>query len=111
MQKVLVVGSSGFVGTHVMKTLAKKHPEIKVVGMSRSGKAREEETAQLKNVSYVQGNCLDPDTFREHLKDVDGIIHTVGTLIEKRSNPDLTYKAMNRDAAINMAAEFQAVKE
>lgn len=45
-----------------------------------------------------------PETFEDHLKNVDGIIHTVGALIEKKNNPDLTYKAMNRDACINMAA-------
>jgi len=89
--KILVVGCSGFVGNYVMKALARAHPEVSVIGMSRTGRAREPETAQLPNVSYVQGNCLEPETFRDHLEDIDGVIHTVGTLIEKKSNPKLTY--------------------
>lgn len=107
MKKVMVVGSSGFVGNYVLKTLAMKYPDLEVVGMSRSGLAREQETANLPNVTYVRGDCLDPDTFRDHLEDVDGVIHTVGTLIEKKNNPKLTYQAMNRDAAINVASELQ----
>ena len=109
--KVLVVGCSGFVGNFIMKTLARAHPEVAVIGMSRSGRAREPETASLPNVSYVQGDCLEPESFREHLEDVDSVIHTVGTLIEKRGNPKLSYQAMNRDAAMNVAAELQDFAE
>ena len=46
-----------------------------------------------------------------HLQDVDGVIHCVGTLIEKKNNPKLTYNAMNRDTAINVAAELQDIAE
>lgn len=107
----MVTGSSGYVGNYIMKTLARRYPEVIVVGMSRSGLPREEETAKLDNVEYVRGDCLDPESFREHLHDVDGVIHCVGTLIEKRNNPKLTYDAMNRDSAINVAAELQDIAE
>ena len=63
MNKVLVTGSSGFVGNYIMKTLATKYPSLAVVGMSRSGKPREQSTANLSNVQYIQGNCLLPETF------------------------------------------------
>ena len=111
MKKIMVVGSSGFVGNYIMKSIAKKNPQLLVVGMSRSGRAREEETHNLPNVSYVKGDCLEPESFRDHLSDVDGVIHCVGTLIEKRNNPKLTYDAMNRDAAINVAAELNDYAE
>jgi hypothetical protein len=42
---------------------------------------------------------------------VDGVVHCVGTLIEKRGNPKLSYNAMNRDTAINVAAELQGIAE
>lgn len=81
--------------------------------MSRSGLPREGEVQQLQNVSFVKGDCLDANTFRDHLEDVDSVIHCVGTLIEKKNKPHLTYEAMNRDTAINMAGELQdwAVKK
>ena len=75
--------------------------------MSRSARARDDEIKKLQNVKFVKGDCLDAETFREHLEGVDSIIHCVGTLIEKKNNPKLTYEAMNRDAAINMAGELQ----
>lgn len=109
MKKILVVGSSGFVGNHMMKALAKKHPNIAIIGMSRTAKPREDITKNLANVSYVKGDCLDPTSYLHHLKDIDGIIHCVGTLVEKRGKPHLSYDALNRDAAINMASVLEEV--
>ena len=54
----------------------------------------------------MKGNCLNPSTFKDSLHDVDGIIHSVGAFFEDKSNPCLTYEAMNRDTAINMAREL-----
>ena len=64
-----------------------------------------------KNVSLLKGNCLYPETFTSHLSQVQGIIHCVGTLIEKKGNPDLSYKAMNRDSCINMAKELNQLAQ
>ena len=53
MKKILVTGSSGYVGNYLIKSFAKANPSVQVVGMSRSGKAREEATSSLPNVSYI----------------------------------------------------------
>jgi nucleoside-diphosphate-sugar epimerase len=45
-------------------------------------KKRDVETAGFKNVKFVQGDALNPDTFRDELKDCDGVIHTVGSMFE-----------------------------
>ena len=42
---------------------------------------------------------------------MDGVIHCVGTLIESRTDPKLSYDAMNRDAAINVAKELNQIAE
>lgn len=77
--------------------------------MSRSGVARTPAIMdQYPNISYAKGDCLEPDSFKDILQDVDGCVHTVGTLVENKKNPKLTYKAMNRDTAINMARELDA---
>jgi nucleoside-diphosphate-sugar epimerase len=53
VNKVLVTGSSGYVANYIMKQLATSHPEIQVLGMSRSGIAREDYMRSLKNVKYL----------------------------------------------------------
>ena len=106
-KKVLVTGSSGYVANFIMLNLAKKYPQATVIGMSRSGKPRNQQTAsQFTNIEYFRGNCLEPETFKDALQDVDACIHTVGTLIENKKDPQLTYQAMNADSAINMAREL-----
>jgi nucleoside-diphosphate-sugar epimerase len=80
MKKILVVGSTGKVGNYLMKTLAAKYPETAIVGMSRNGRARDEETARISNVSYIRGDALDPYSFREHLEDVNSVVHCIQTL-------------------------------
>jgi len=103
VKKIMVTGSSGYVGNYLLKSLALAHPSIEIIGMSRSGKAREQSNLDIENVSYIKGDCLDIASFEKQLEDVDSVVHTVGVLFESSKNPKLTYKAMNRDAAANMA--------
>ncbi len=102
----MVVGSSSFVGNHIMMSLARKNPNLSVVGMSRSGMPLENETERFSNVSYVKNDALDPEWFRDHLEDVDGVIHCVGALIQKRKNPTPFIDLMSRETAINVATQL-----
>ena len=103
--KVLVTGSSGYVGNYLLKAIAKQNPSTACIGMSRSGKVRtgEQATAALENVRYLAADCLKPDSFQEELEDVDAVVHCVGALFEIKG---MTYDAMNRDSCINMAFEL-----
>ena len=75
--------------------------------MSREGKPRYPEVkAYSKRLLFVKGDALNPETFGNFVQNVDGVIHTVGTLIEGKE-PHLTFKAINRDAAINVATELK----
>ena len=38
-------------------------------------------------IQFVKGNVLEPETFKDVIQDVDGVVHTVGTLIENKKNP------------------------
>ena len=106
VKKVLVTGSSGYVGNYLLKAIARNHPEVHCIGMSRSGTVRkgESKTAQLDNVSYVAGDCLKPSSFENTIADVDAVVHCVGALFETKG---LTFEMMNRDTCINMAFEMQ----
>ena len=65
VKKVLVTGSSGYVGNYLLKNIALKNPTMQCVGMSRRGTPRkgEPKTATLHNVSYIEGDCLKPGSF------------------------------------------------
>jgi hypothetical protein len=60
-----------------MKTLVAKYPETAIVGMSRNGRPRNEETARISDFSYVRGDALDPHSFREHLENVNSVVHCI----------------------------------
>ena len=103
----MVTGCTGYVANFIIIELAKKYPMLEIIGMSRQGKARTPEIMhRYHNVSYVKGNCLEPSTYKDLVQDVDGCIHTVGTLIDNKKKPHLSYSAMNRDTAIFTAKEL-----
>ena len=60
--------------------------------------------ANFPNVSYVAGNCLHPESFKHVLKDVNGVIHTVGALVDKKG--ERSYQALNCDTTVNVAREL-----
>ena len=108
VKKVLVTGGNGYVGNYMLKTMAMQYPEIEMLGMSRRGEPRSDDpiTKTLPNVSFVKGNCLEPESYAESLNGVDAIIHTVGILIPNMKDPNRSFKAVNRDAAVNMATSL-----
>ncbi|CEP20056.1 hypothetical protein [Parasitella parasitica] len=83
-QKLLVVGGSGFLGLSICKIAANKGWET--VSLSRRGEPTafseygKPEWAQ--KVQWASGNSLEPDTYRDVLKDVTAVVHSVGILME-----------------------------
>lgn len=55
-------------------------------------------------MSFIQGDALNPDSYKSQLQDVDAVIHTLGVLLPGSGNR--SYQAMNRDAAINVANDL-----
>merc|ERR1711976_919135 len=103
IRKILVTGSSGYVGNSIIKCIAKV-PNVQVYGVSRTGLPRKNSgTELLENVEFHSGDCLKPETIKDLVSEMDGVVHTVGTLVENKNDPNLTYQAMNRDAAVNVA--------
>ena len=73
-----------------------------MLGMSRRGKIREGEKHMPDSVKFFAGDCLEPESFKDKLTDVDAVIHCVGGLFPMQKYPR-SYEALNRDSCINMA--------
>jgi len=102
-KKILVTGSSGFVGNYIMHTMAERHPTATIIAFSRSGKIRcPDKVYKYPNIEFHKGDCLENDTFKDLIQDVDGVIHSVGTMTDSDK-----YKSMNRDTVVNMALALQ----
>ena len=107
--QILVTGGSGYVGNYMIMTLSKRFPTLKIIGLNRSGKARNPGlmASNYPNVSYVKGNCLHPESFKDVLQDVTGVIHTVGALVDGKG--ERSYQALNCDTTVNIAREFNQI--
>lgn len=45
-------------------------------------KKRDNETSSFKNVKFISGDALKPDTYVDEMRECDGVIHSVGSMIE-----------------------------
>lgn len=73
--KLLVLGGSGFVGSHICKEAINRG--LNVASISRSGKSSVEEPWS-NNVQWHQGDLLSGDSWKEALSGVTSIVSCVG---------------------------------
>ena len=64
MTRVLVTGGTGFIGQHLVATLAARGRSVRVLDLRPPGRA-------LPGVQYVEGSVLDPDLVDDALNGVD----------------------------------------
>ena len=99
--KLLVTGGNGFIGAEVCKTAVKQGYEV--IGVARSG-APDLDEPWVEEVTWVSANALEPDTWREHLKGCDGVVHAIG-ILKEQPDKGVTFGRINGDTAIIAAEE------
>lgn len=68
---------------------------------------RDGDVAKLKQLQTLKGDCLEPSTFEDVLKECDGVIHSVGTLVGQGTGSDPgSQQSLNRDSCIRVAELF-----
>jgi UDP-glucose 4-epimerase len=80
MNKVLVLGGNGFIGSHIVDILHNNGFSIKVFDRE-SGNSKD----QRKGIDTVLGTFSDKLTLTEALVDVDAVIHTLSTSVPSSS--------------------------
>jgi dihydroflavonol-4-reductase len=75
MAKTLVTGGTGFVGLHVVRELARRGDELKLLVREQSN------TEPLEGIEWERavGDVTDRDSVRRAMKDVERVFHVAGT--------------------------------
>ena len=88
MSKVLVTGTTGFIGNHVTRLCLEQGDDVRVMvmpGEDRSPLAGME-------VEFVEGNLLDPDSLAKAVRGVNRLYHLAALFAVWTKDPDLHYK-------------------
>jgi UDP-glucose 4-epimerase len=72
----LVTGGAGFIGSHLVDTLAAKGDDVVVLDNLATGRERFlDEALRTKRVKVLKGDCGDASVMKKALKDVDEVWH------------------------------------
>lgn len=94
-QKIVVLGGTGFVGSHLVPRLAAQGLAVTVLSRNRE---RHRELSVLPTVRVLSADVYDPKVLAAHFKGADAVINLVGILNEpgndgsgfRRAHVDLT---------------------
>ena len=110
MQKMVIFGATGGIGSAIARRLTNKGYELHLVGRDRS---KIQKLSDELNVSYTLGDVLDEDTFSRVADDagneVSGLVYAVGTLNLRRLNR-LTVEDYLQDYRINAIGAALAIQ-
>jgi UDP-glucose 4-epimerase len=96
-RRVLVLGGTGFLGTHLVKALAREGVRVRTFDRNQPkviGKSRLDETdgrvlaLRLPNVEVVTGDFVTGSGLAEALDGVDLVYHLISTTVPSTSNAD-----------------------
>lgn len=97
LQRILVVGGNGFVGSAVCRAALARG--MQVTSISSSGKPyttpKGHTPAWTSKVDWQRGNALQPESYAHLMPGVTAVVHTLGTLLE-----DTRYKAAMKDGNV-----------
>lgn len=101
----LVTGASGFIGAHLVRRIVADGDRVKLLTRQPHLPAH---LADLNNdaVEKVQGDLLEPASFRAHLRDIDGVYHLAGFISTAASDARKVWD-LNYQVTRNLLDELQ----
>jgi len=99
MKKVILLGGSGYIGTHLVGRWMHADPEAEFISVSRKGKPEKlpENLADNKRIQWVSADIFEVDSYLSKLPErADAIVDFVGTAAAKDAQ---TFEKLNVDSA------------
>ncbi|MFC1622362.1 NAD-dependent epimerase/dehydratase family protein [Patescibacteria group bacterium] len=96
MNKVLVTGGTGFIGSHLVETLLKQNRKVRVLALrspSNPIELENEEILRKKGCEIVYGDLLDKESLVAAVEDVDTVFHLAGISRPMKIGPRQYYGA------------------
>ncbi len=78
MEKVLVTGGAGFIGSHTVDNLVERGYKIRILDNLEPEVHKEFPKYLNKEADFIRGDVTSPEDWQKALKDVDAIIHLAG---------------------------------
>ncbi len=94
MNRVLVTGGAGFIGSHLVDRLVDEGYDVRVIDNLSSGKLENiERHIKSGKVDFIEGDIRDADLARKSLVGVDAVFHLAAIISVpfSVSNPELTF--------------------
>jgi len=104
MARLLVVGGSGFIGRAICRRAVPAGHEVRSV--SPSGRPEDASGRWVETVEWTSADLFSPHTWRDRLRGVDAVVHSVGIAHEK-PREGVTFERLNGDSAIITALEAE----
>ena len=104
MSRLLVVGGSGFIGRAICRQAVAAGHEVRSV--SRSGQPTDVDERWVEAVEWTSADLFSPHTWRDRLRGVDAVVHSVG-IAHENPQEGITYERVNGDSAIITALEAE----
>ncbi len=108
---ILVTGGAGFIGSHLVETLAKENRVIVYDNFS-SAVITDSKVKNMANVSLIKGDILDADTLTRAMKGVDVVFHLAVACVRlSLGNPTYVHE-VNATGSLNalLAGKIARVK-
>ncbi|MEA1931015.1 MAG: NAD(P)H-binding protein [Euryarchaeota archaeon] len=104
MARLLVVGGSGFIGRAICRRAIEAGHEVRSV--SRGGRPEDVSDRWVDRVEWTSADLFSPHTWRDRLRGVDAVVHSVG-IAHETPREGATFERLNGDSAIITALEAE----